>query len=253
MALRAGPLVAIPACCFMDLPWWARIIGALLGSAGGSWVWDRPDLAVEPAEHPEGANWYLARWNEWIACERGPLPDSNLVNVCPDDDKLTAIIVSTTARAALSVGQDEMSIVFDVLPRAVNVYRPDDMSASRAKLTVRLRTAAAADLDMDDLPAVWSEFGPYGGSELYDVQETEFGRQSKVLMPSSSRPTSRTPPPAWNGSASSPRSIATDTPRYRSASLCSSPPASPSGRRRTAASADGCPCGCYARAGAWPR
>ncbi|MFJ8273845.1 hypothetical protein ACIQ8G_26785 [Streptomyces sp. NPDC094154] len=183
MALRAGPLVAIPASGFVDLPWWARIVGASLGSAWGSWVWDRPDLAVEPAGHPEGANWYLSRWDEWIACERGPLPDSKLVNVDVDDDKLTAIIVSTTARSALSVGQDEISIAFDVPPRAVNVYRPDDMSASRAKLTVRLRTAAAADLDMDDLPAVWEEFGPYGGSELYDVQETEFGRQFKILMP----------------------------------------------------------------------
>ncbi|MFF9409921.1 hypothetical protein ACF1B0_31010 [Streptomyces anandii] len=183
MVLRAGPLAAIPASGFINVPWWAHIVAASVGSVWGSWVWARPDFGVSPAGHPEGAGWYLARWDEWIACERGPLPDSKLVDIDLDDDKLTAIIVSTTARPALSVGQDEISIAFDVPPRAVNVYRPDDMSASRAKLTVRLRTAAAADLDMDDLPAVWEEFGPYGGSELYDVQETEFGRQFKILMP----------------------------------------------------------------------
>lgn len=184
MALRAGPLAAIPASGFVDLPWWGRLAVISASTGWGAQIWHRPDPATSAADtaSPQGIDWYLARWAEWIACERGPLPDSKLTSVALDGDKLTAIIVSTTAKPALSVDQDSISIAFGVPPRAVNVYRPDDMAASRAKLTVRLRIKVA-ELDMGDLAAVWDEYSPYGGSELYDPEKTEFGRRFKILMP----------------------------------------------------------------------
>ncbi|MFD6113855.1 hypothetical protein ACFWG0_27630 [Streptomyces yangpuensis] len=183
MALRAGPLAAIPATGFVDMPWWAHLVFGSLAASWGARVWDKPDPA-NPADDQEvaGVDWYQARWAEWIACERGPLPASKLASVQLDEDKLTAVIVSTTAKAAVAVGQDAVSIAFDVPPRAVNVYRPDDMPASRAKLTVRLR-AKAVEVDEDDLPSAWKEFSPYSGSELYDVEDTQFGRRFKILLP----------------------------------------------------------------------
>lgn len=182
MTLRAGPLAAIPASGFVELPWWGHLAVVSAGSVWGAQVWHRPAPAAVDTAGPKGIDWYLARWSEWIACERGPLPDSKLVSVSLDGDKLTAIIVSTTAKPALSVDQDSISIAFERPPRAVNVYRPDDMAASRAKLTVRLRTKAA-ELDMDDLAAVWDEYNPYASSELYDPEKTESGRRFKILMP----------------------------------------------------------------------
>ncbi|MFE7958685.1 hypothetical protein [Streptomyces sp. NPDC057413] len=182
MALRAGPLAAIPATGYIEVPWWARIAVASLGAAWGARIWDKPDAGSPSAARTEGVDWYLTRWAEWIACDKGPLPASKLVNVHLDDDKLTAVIVSTTAKPALGVGQDAVSIAFEVPPRAVNIYRPDDMAANRAKLTVRLR-ARTDEVDMDDLAAVWEEFTPYTGSELYDPEETEYGRRFKLLMP----------------------------------------------------------------------
>lgn len=185
MALRAGPLAAIPASGYADLPWWADL---LIGSIAASWgakVWAKPGPAHREEEKAaaEGPDWYLARWAEWISCERGPLPGSRLGSVHLDEDKLTAVIVSTTAKAATTLTQDAVSIAFYVPPRAVNIYRPDDMPASRAKLTVRLRARVAEALDEDDLPSVWKEYGPYPGSELYDVEDTEFGRRFKLLLP----------------------------------------------------------------------
>lgn len=182
MALRAGPLAAIPAAGFVELPWWAHLTVISVGAGWGAQMWHRPAGAAGDTKSPQGADWYLARWAEWIACDRGPLPASKLVSVHLDDDKLTAIIVSTTAKAALSVDQDSISIAFGVPPRAVNVYRPDDMAASRAKLTVRLRAKSAA-LDMDDLAAVWDEYSPYPGSKLYDPEQTRFGRRFSLLLP----------------------------------------------------------------------
>ncbi|MEV6841061.1 hypothetical protein AB0N17_42410 [Streptomyces sp. NPDC051133] len=183
MALRAGPLAAIPASSYIDVPWWARLLVASTAATWGARMWALPDSATPAAaEHPDGVDWYLARWDEWIACDQGPLPASKLTDVRLDDDRLTAIIVSTTARPALGVAQDSVSIAFEVPPRAVNIYRPDDMAASRAKLTVKLRNRTG-ELDMDDLSAVWEEYSPYHGSELYDAEETEFGRRFKLLMP----------------------------------------------------------------------
>jgi len=182
MALRTSPLAAVPASGLVDLPWLGRIavIGASTG--WGAQMWRRPERATEPPKSSKGADWYLARWNQWIACGQGPLPASRLASLHLDDDTLTAIVVSTTARPALGVGQDPVSIAFEVPPRAVNIHRPDDMPANRAKLTVRLR-AKAADLDMDDLAAVWDEYGPYAGSKLYEAESTAFGRRFKLLMP----------------------------------------------------------------------
>ncbi|MGW1171677.1 hypothetical protein [Streptomyces sp. NPDC002550] len=182
MALRAGPLAAIPATGYLEVPWWARLAVASLGAAWGARVWDKPDAASPSSVRTEGVDWYLARWAEWIACDRGPLPASKLASVHLDEDKLTAVIVSTTAKPALGVGQDAVSIAFEVPPRAVNIYRPDDMTANRAKLTIRLR-ARTDEVDMDDLAAVWEEFTPYTGSELYDPETTEYGRRFKLLMP----------------------------------------------------------------------
>lgn len=183
MALRAGPLAAIPAAGYADMPWWANLIVGSIAATWGARMWHKPDPATPAGARAATAEWYLARWNEWIACERGPLPESVLADLHLDDDTLTAVIISTTAKAAVSLGQDSVSIAFEVPPRAVNIYRPDDMPASRAKLTVRLRASAASELDMDDLPAVWQEFAPYAGSELYDVDRTEFGRRFKILLP----------------------------------------------------------------------
>ncbi|MFE9844706.1 hypothetical protein [Streptomyces goshikiensis] len=183
MALRAGPLAAIPATGYLDTPWWAPLVVTSLAGAWGARMWQKPDPAHPVEAQARTAEWYLARWNEWIACERGPLPDSRLVSMQLDDDRLTAVIVSTTAKPALSVGQDAVSIAFEVPPRAVNIYRPDDMAAGRAKLTVRLRAAASGELDENDLSAVWQEYSPYNGSELYDVERTEHGRRFKLLMP----------------------------------------------------------------------
>jgi hypothetical protein len=182
MVLRAGPLAAVPVSGFVDLPWWGRIVIVGASTGWGSRVWRRPAPAIERADRPENADWYRARWNEWIACELGPLPASKLADLDVDGDRLTAVIVSTTARPALSVGQDAISIAFKVPPRAVNVYRPDDMPADRAKLSVKLRTTAA-ELDLDDLAAVWDEYNPYSGSKLYDPESTEFGRRFRLLMP----------------------------------------------------------------------
>ncbi|MDR3081042.1 MAG: hypothetical protein LBV60_08960, partial [Streptomyces sp.] len=182
MALRSGPLAAVPASGFVELPWWGHLAVISVSAGWGAKMWSRPGTAVEAANRPKGVDWYLARWAEWIACDGGPLPASNLVSVDVDDDRLTAIIVSATAKPALVVGQDPISIAFEVPPRAVNVYRPDDMPANRAKLTVRLRTKTS-ELDMGDLAAVWEEYTPYTGSELYDPETTEFGRRFKLLMP----------------------------------------------------------------------
>lgn len=183
MALRAGPLAAIPASSYIDVPWWAHLIVASTAATWGAHVWALPDsAAAADAEQAEGIDWYLARWAEWIACDNGPLPGSKLTDVHLDGDKLTAIIVSTTARSALGLDQDSISIAFEVPPNAVNVYRPDDMAASRAKLTVRLR-ARTSDLDTADLAAVWEEYSPYPGSELLDPATTEYGRRFTLLMP----------------------------------------------------------------------
>ncbi|MET7975766.1 hypothetical protein ABZW44_22525 [Streptomyces mirabilis] len=182
MALRAGPLAAIPASGFVEMPWWAHLAVVSIGAGWGSHIWHRPAPAAADMATPKGVDWYVARWAEWIACERGPLPDSKLASIHLDGDKLTAIIVSTTAKPALSVDQDSISIAFGVPPRAVNVYRPDDMAASRAKLTVRLRTKST-ELDMADLTAVWDEYNPYSGSELYAPEKTQFGRRFQLLMP----------------------------------------------------------------------
>jgi hypothetical protein len=183
MALRAGPLAAIPAAGFVELPWWAHLTVTSVGAGWGAQMWHRPAGAAADTKPPQGADWYLARWAEWIACDRGPLPGSKLVSLALDDDKLTAIIVSTTAKAALSVDQDSISIAFGVPPRAVNVYRPDDMAASRAKLTVRLRALSARELDENDLPAVWEQYSPYHGSTLHAPEQTEFGRRFQLLLP----------------------------------------------------------------------
>jgi hypothetical protein len=182
MALRAGPLAAIPATGFVELPWWARLTVISASAGWGAQVWQRPAPATPETAPVQPVDWYVARWAEWIACDRGPLPGSKLTSVRLDDDKLTAVIISTTAKPALGVDQDSISIAFEVPPRAVNTYRPDDMAANRAKLTVRLR-AKTTELDMDDLAAVWDEYSPYPGSKLYDPEPTEFGRRFNLLLP----------------------------------------------------------------------
>jgi hypothetical protein len=182
MTLLAGPLAAIPVTGFADMPWWAHLVVGSLSAAWGAKVLHKPAPSVLPEAKARQNDWYQARWTEWIASERGPLPASKLTSVHVDADQLTAIIVSTTAKSASSLGQDPVSIAFDVPPRAVNIYQPDDMPANRAKLTVRLR-AKVAELDEGDLPTVWDEFSPYTGSKLYDVEETPFGRKFKILLP----------------------------------------------------------------------
>lgn len=181
MALRAGPLVAIPASGFAELPWWGRL---LVASAATGWGarFIRLPAREGKAETPKGVDWYLAQWAEWIAHERGQLPASRLIDAHLDDRQFTAIIKSTTGRSALSVDQDSVSIAFRVPPRAVNLYRPDDMPADRAKLTVTLHTTQS-ELDLNDLAAVWQEFTPYAGSKLLSPEATEFGRRFQLLMP----------------------------------------------------------------------
>ncbi|MGW3491347.1 hypothetical protein [Streptomyces sp. NPDC001054] len=186
MALRAGPLAALPATGYLSLPWWADLTVAAIASGWGALALGKPAPAAAPGpceRTGRDEDWYLTRWQEWIAHERGPLPGSRLVSVRLDDDKLVAVIVSTTSRPALSVGQEVVSIAFDVPPRAVNVYRPDDLPASRAKLTVKLRAQESAELDENDLAAVWEEYSPYPGSTLYAAERTEYGRSFKLLMP----------------------------------------------------------------------
>ncbi|GHB55645.1 hypothetical protein GCM10010331_49360 [Streptomyces xanthochromogenes] len=187
MALRAGPLTAIPAAGFVELPWWAHLTVASAGAAWGSRMWRRPEpAAAAKTDAPQGVDWYLARWAEWIACDRGPLPGSKLASLSLDDDKLTAVIVSSTAKAALAVDEDSVSIAFEVPPRAVNVYRPDDMAANRAKLTVRLKPLVARA--GDELPDIWQEYNPYEGSELHGVEETDTGRKFTLLLPRKGTP-----------------------------------------------------------------
>ncbi|MFJ1699434.1 hypothetical protein ACIOHC_30715 [Streptomyces sp. NPDC088252] len=192
MALRAGPLAAIPASGFVELPWWGRVAVLTVSTGWGVKVWHRPTPAAADTASPMGADWYVARWSEWIACERGPLPDSKLTSIDLDSDRLTAIIVSTTAKPALGVDQDSISIAFGVPPRAVNVYRPDDMAANRAKLTVRLK--ALTKRVGDGLPDVWEEFNPYEGSELYGVEPTDTGRKFTILLPRKGTPVTAVQP-----------------------------------------------------------
>lgn len=182
MAIRTGPMLALPAAGYTNLPGWANALVITAGAGWGSRMWRRPAEGAVDTMGPRGTDWYLARWQEWISCERGQLPDSKLASVHLDDDKLTAVIVSTTSRSALSVDQDAVSIAFKVPPRAVNIYRPDDMPADRAKLTVRLR-AVSSELDEDDLPAVWDEYSPYAGSKLILPEQTMFGRSFQIRMP----------------------------------------------------------------------
>ncbi|MEU5772691.1 hypothetical protein ABZ819_05220 [Streptomyces venezuelae] len=183
MALRTSPLLALPAVGATGLPWWGSMLAVSAGAGWGARMWRRPAPGVQAVEAPKGADWYRARWAEWIACERGPLPESKLASLELDDDKLTAVIVSTTAKAADSIEQNAVSIAFDVPPRAVNIYRPDDMPANRAKLTVRLRALTPAELDESDLQAVWDEYNPYAGSKLITPATTEFGRSFQIEMP----------------------------------------------------------------------
>ncbi|WP_309049088.1 hypothetical protein [Streptomyces sp.] len=183
MTLRTSPLLALPAVGAIGLPWWGSMLAVSAGAGWGARMWRLPARDAGPVAPLKGVDWYHARWAEWIACERGILPASKLVSLQLDDDKLTAIIVSTTTKAAAGVGQDTVSIAFEVPPRAVNIYRPDDMPANRAKLTVRLRALTSAELDMDDLAAVWDEYSPYQGSKLLNPEATEFGRRFHLLMP----------------------------------------------------------------------
>ena len=182
MALRTSPLLALPAAGFADLPWWANTLAISAGAGWGARMWRMPARDVETVSTAHGVDWYLAQWAEWIAGERGQLPASKLTSIHLDDDKLTAIIVSTTGRSALTVDQDSVSIAFRVPPRAVNICRPDDMPADRAKLTVKLRTTST-ELDMNDLAVVWEQYNPYAGSKLTAPQTTEFGRSFQLLMP----------------------------------------------------------------------
>ncbi|MFD9603301.1 hypothetical protein [Streptomyces sp. NPDC059970] len=194
MALRAGPLAAIPASGFVELPWWGRLAVISASTGWGAQVWHRPAPAPIDTASLKGIDWYVARWAEWIACERGPLPASKLTSIDLDGDKLTAIIISTTAKPALSVDQDSISIAFGVPPRAVNVYRPDDMAASRAKLTVRLKPLTKRV--GNDLPDVWQEYNPYEGSELYGVEDTDNGRKFTILLPRKGTPVTAVQPRA---------------------------------------------------------
>lgn len=115
MALRAGPLTAIPITGHLDMPWWAHLLIGSIAATWGKWVWRKPTPAQAPAEQQlAGEDWYLARWAEWIACDQGPLPGSKLVSVELNADRLTAVIVSTTARPAAGLDQDSVSIAFDV-------------------------------------------------------------------------------------------------------------------------------------------
>lgn len=182
MAIRTGPMLALPAAGYIDLPWWANALTVSAAAGWGSRMWRRPAAAAVDTTGPNGIDWYQARWAEWISCERGPLPDSKLTNITLDADKLTALVVSTTAKSALAVDQDAISIAFRVPPRAVNIYRPDDMPADRAKLTIRLR-AISSQLDEDDLPAVWNEYAPWAGSKLILPEQTAFGRSFQIRMP----------------------------------------------------------------------
>lgn len=182
MALRAGPLAALPAAGYVEMPWPGRVAVVAAGAAWGRWVWNTPDPATprEPRQH--GADWYQARWDEWIACERGPLPGSRLAGLDVTEDVLTAVIVSTTARPADTVTRDAVSIAFEVPPRAVNIHRAGDMAASRAKLTVRLKQKAIRD---GDLVAEWEEHTSYSGSQVLpdSVKETPYGRQFVAEFP----------------------------------------------------------------------
>lgn len=197
MALRAGPVAALPASGYVDMPGAARLVMACAAGWWGIWVWDRPDPRPETAADgvpARGVDWYIARWAEWIACERGPLPASKLTAVELDAGKLTAVVVSTTAKSATDVTQDAVSIAFEVPPKAVNVYRSDDMAANRAKLTVRLAPLAAAA--GGDLADVWQEYNPYEGSELYGHEETPSGRKFTILLPRKGTPATAVQPRA---------------------------------------------------------
>lgn len=189
MALRAGPLAAVPATGLAPLPWWAHLTAISIAAGWGAWVWHRPQPAT-PADADQATtprqkdvDWYLARWALWVAGDRGPLPGSRLAAIELNEDRLSALIVSTTAKPALSVEQDLVSIAFEVPPRAVTIYRPTDVPANLAKLTVRLRAGTTTELDEDDLPAVWQEYSPYGGSELSGVEPTQYGRKFMLQMP----------------------------------------------------------------------
>lgn len=182
MALRTAPMLALPAAGYANLPWWADLLTVSAGAGWGARMWRRPAPAAVDTTGARGIDWYLARWAEWISCERGQLPASKLTSVHLDDNALTAIIVSTTGRSALTVDQDSVSIAFRVPPRCVNIYRPDDMPADRAKLTVKLK-ATTSELDMNDLSVVWDAYNPYPGSALIVPETTEFGRSFQLLMP----------------------------------------------------------------------
>lgn len=182
MALRAGPLAAIPASGFAELPWWGHMLVVSAATGWGARFVGRPGAGGDAVQAPKGVDWYLAQWAEWIAHDRGPLPGSKLVNAHLDDSQFTAVIVTTTGRSALGVDQDTVSIAFKVPPRAVNIYRPDDMPADRAVLKVKLR-ATTSELDMDDLAAVWEAYSPYAGSQLTAPEATDFGRSFQLLMP----------------------------------------------------------------------
>lgn len=181
LALRAGPLMALPASGYVDMPWWGHLVLASAGTSWGVWVWDRPAPRQGAAPAGHDVDWYTARWTEWIAADRGPLPASKLASVVLDEDTLTAVIVSTTARSAVDVTQDHVSIAFEVPPKAVNIYRADDMAANRAKLTVRLKPLTVRT--GDDLPDAWQEYNPYEGSTLYGVEPTDTGRKFTILLP----------------------------------------------------------------------
>lgn len=181
MALRAGPLAAVPASGFAELPGWGRFLVVSAATLWGARYVRLPARGVQ-AQTSKDVDWYVARWAECIANERGQLPGSRLVDAHLDDRHFTAIVESTTGRSALTVDQESVSIAFRVPPRAVNLYRPDDMPADRAKLTVTLH-ATQDELDLNDLAAVWAEYNPYAGSTLLNPEATEFGRKFQLLMP----------------------------------------------------------------------
>jgi hypothetical protein len=62
MALRAGPLAAIPASGFVEMPWWAHLTVVSIGAGWGSRIWHRPAPAAIDTAGPKGADWYVARW-----------------------------------------------------------------------------------------------------------------------------------------------------------------------------------------------
>ncbi|WP_042422233.1 hypothetical protein [Streptacidiphilus anmyonensis] len=182
LALRAGPLAALPVTGYLPMPWYAHLAASSLAATWGTWVCTRPERpATEDATNQQPADWYVARWEEWIACQGGPLAGSYLVSLDVTADRVSAVVVSTTAKAADSLAVDAISIAFDVPARAVNLYRTEDMAASRAKLTVRLR--AAAPSAAGDLIAAWRDFNPYPGSIMVAAEETEFGRRMEFLLP----------------------------------------------------------------------